>query len=185
MDVLRLDVQQSMARLDLQAQNAQLSTSMRSASVEVTKEPGRMTIEASHPQLSIDATTAKSEEGHATTAELVSQFADQGQQAAQTAARQYNEMGRVYRAQLRNKNAIVRHALDQAVPAMPMYTIAFVPSAPPQVSFTDNTLSYAYQPPVLHVNWNTYQNAAISTDRPAQLSIWMAQQPELHFSVQA
>lgn len=176
---------QTMVRLDMQGRNAQLDTSMRPASLEVTSQPGQMEIEASHPQLSIDATTAKSEEGHATTAELLDQFASKGEQDAQEAARQYNAWGRVYRAQMRNKNAIAQYARNQAVPAMPTYGLRFVPSVMPSISFSDNTLSCHYQPKTLRMDWSTYQNASITEDHPAELSIWVAQQPELHFSAHA
>lgn len=181
--VFRLDIVQTMARLDMQGQNAQLDTSMRPSSLEITSQPGQMEIESSHPQISIDATTAKSEEGHATTAELVERFASAGEQDAQEAARQYNAWGRAYRAQMRNKNAIAQYARNQAVPAMPTYALRFVPSVMPSISFSDNTFSYHYQPKTLHLDWNTYQNALITEDHPAALSIWVAQQPEVHFSL--
>ncbi|ADU28044.1 DUF6470 family protein [Ethanoligenens harbinense] len=185
MDVFRLTIQASPARLDMQAQNLRLDTRMPAASMEITKEKGSVSVQAEHPRLSVDATEAKSEEGHETVAQLVSDFAQRGKQAVDEAARQYNEMGRVYRSMARNKNAIARHALEQAVPAMPTYGLRFVPSAPPQISFTDNVFSYSIQPDQTHIQWTIHQSASISEDRPAQISIWMAQQPELHFSAQA
>lgn len=185
MDVFRLTIQATPARLDMQAQNLRLDTRMRPASMEITEEKGSVSVQADHPRLTVDAAEAKAEEGHATVAQLVSDFAQQGKQAVDEAARQYNEMGRVYRAMARNKNAIARHALEQAVPEMPTYGFRFVPSAPPQISFSDNVFSYAIQPDQTHIRWTTYQNASVSEDRPARLSIWMAQQPDLHFSAQA
>lgn len=183
--VFGLDIVQKMARLDMQGRDAQLSTNMRPASLKVTSQPGQMEIEARHPQLSIDATIAKSEEGHATIAELVDRFASEGKQDAIEAARRYNAWGRVYRAQLRNKNAIAQYARRQAVPAMQAYTLQFVPSVMPTISFSDNTLSYHYQPKALRLDWDTHQNASVTVDHPAELSIWVAQQPELHFSAHA
>lgn len=185
MEVYRLDITQTAARLDMQGQNMRLSTSMPPAKLDISSEPAHMEMEARHPQISVDASAAEMEEGHATNAELVAQFADMGRQSAQEAAQQTNAMGQVYRAQLRNKQAIARHALDQAVPAMPTYPLTFVPFTAPQISFSDNMLSYSYQPKTLQLNWQTYQNASISVDRPAQLSVWLSQEPQLHFSVQA
>lgn len=181
----RMDMAQTMARLDMQGQNARLSTGMPPASLNMDSTPGKMEIEADHPQLSVDAAEAKAEEGYVPTPELVNRFADQGEQDAQAAARQYNAWGRVYRSMARNKHAIARYALDQAVPAMPTYGLRFVPSQLPRISFSDNILSYSYQPKVLRQDWDTHQTASISVDQPAQLSIWLARQPELHFSVQA
>lgn len=185
MDALRMSIQAQTARLDMQGDNLRLSTSMPPASMDIVKEKGGMQIETRHPQIVIDASVAKSEEGHATVEELTRRFSQQGMQDLDTACRQINDLGQVFQKQMTSKNAIARYALNKAVPAMRMCNITFMPSTPPQISFTDNQYEYSYQPDSLQVSWNIHQSAAISVDVPAQLSIWLAQEPGLHFSVTA
>lgn len=180
-----LSVQAQHAVLDMQGQNTMLSTRMPLASFDITKHRGGMQIETRHPQVSIDASQALSEENRATNAELLDRFVQQGRETIQNTCISYNRMGQVYRAQITNKNAIARAALDKAIPGLAQPSIRFVPSVPLHVDVSDNIYDYTYTPDTLDVDWDIHQQADIAVDRPAELSIWLAQEPELHLSITA
>lgn len=185
METYSLSIDAVRGRLDMQGQNLLLSTSMPQAVMDITKQRGGLQVQTRHPQVTVDASQALSEENRATTEELTDRFAQEGMQTVQAACVRYNQWGQVYRSLPRNHNAIRNSALSSVLPGLQMPQLTFIPSAPLQIEVTDNVLSLDYVPDDVQVNFETHQQADISVEQPAQLSIWVADDPSLHFSITA
>ena len=183
MDTYSLSIDATRGRLDMEGQNLRLSTSMPLAQMDISKERGGLQVQTQHPQVTVDAAQALSQENRATLDSLIAQNAQEGKQAVQEAMVRYNQQGQVYRALPRNKNAIRQNVLNQAIPGLQAPQITFIPSERPHINVTDNVIDMRYTPDVLHIDFETHQQADISVNQLNQLSIWVADEPSMHFSI--
>ena len=82
----RLDIQTIPAKIDFSSTPARLDMRQPLPQLSITRETGSRDIETTNPQLSIDSSACRADEGYKTSSEFTEEFAQEGMQALYDAA---------------------------------------------------------------------------------------------------
>jgi hypothetical protein len=179
----RLDIHITQARIEFSSSYSKIDMRQPQPSLEITTQKGGIDIETQHPQLMIDSSACQAEEGDKTVFQFIADNARQGIQDAQEAASQYAQDGRYMLENFHSGgNVITGLARSKAFPPMKQSVFIFIPSQPPQVSFTDNVFDMNVRPDTIEVNWNVSPQADIELTQKGTVNIQMAQYPSVEFN---
>jgi len=183
MAIGRLDINTTQAKIEFSSQYARVDMHQPQPHLSITRQKGGIDVETQHPQLIIDSSACRSEEGEKTTSELISDYAQQGMQDVTDAASQITQDGLYILKNFHSdKNIIADIARSKALPQPKQMVLRFIPSQPPQVSFTDNVFDMNVRPDSIEFNWDVSSHADVEVVQTGGVDIRMAQYPQIQIN---
>ena len=182
----------TIGRLDFQITNAKIEFSSHKALIDIHQIPpdydmerqkGKLDFEVQHPQLEVDSSNCRSEEGLKTTSELISDVAQEGLKSIREfSSRMASEGKELLKNAALDKHIIGKIAQQNSLPRQGQTVLTFIPSEPPKINFTDNVFRIDAVPDTLNFNWNVTTHAEITLIQQAGVYIRMKQYAKIEIN---
>ena len=179
----RLDIQTIPAKIDFSSTPARLDMRQPLPQLSITRETGSRDIETTNPQLSIDSSACRADEGYKTSSEFTEEFAQEGMQALYDAASKFTQEGEFILENFHtSENVIADLAKSKTSPQMSRFELKFIPSHQAEINCTPGSLRINFSPDKIKLNWNVSPQADIHVAQEAQFNLNTVQYPEIKFN---
>lgn len=179
----RLEISTTRARIDFSSQYLKLDIQQPHAQLYIQTRRGELRVESEPPQLQVDSTQCRIDEGIIPISVAIAQDAQEGMQALlDYASAQTQEGHYILKNFHADKHAFATIAMNKVMPEPRQSKMVFIPSQPPEISFTDPVFEVENIPGTTDISWSVYPRAEVEVAQYNKLDIWMEQYPSISYN---
>ena len=141
-----------------------------------------MDVQTVKPQLDIDTTACRADEGLKSVFEAIRENAQEGMQALRDFASRITEDGDYIRENFHtSSNAVADLERSRAIKSYDQLQMIFIPSQPPEIHYTPGSVDINITPDKLNIDWEVSPKAEVNVTQKPAVDISLVQKPSIHF----
>lgn len=174
-----LRIHSTPTKLDITTVTPYIVASYVNSELNIQKTPAQLNINQKNIKCQIDSTRCLAEEGHKTIEQLTADYAQQGIEDAQNAAKEAAIEGQEILEAMPHEKVFQEIEKSKVFDNQAEYGLKFIPSQGPVISWEQNYINTDYQPAKQDFQWNTSIKPDTRLERTGSVNITVSQYPKL------